>query len=214
MMYVEATTFRRELLRWGRENRRPFPWRETDDPWRILVAELLLQRSRGKTVAKVYEELFRRWPTARDLARARVPTIESMIRPLGLIRRASTLKELAGEVVRSGGVPPTLNGLLQLPGVGPYAAGATFVVAFSGRAAVVDGVTARVYRRYFGLAGSNPASSDRQLWDLVQEATPTRNARHWNWAVLDLASSICLPKVPRCQECPLVQGCAWSAAHV
>jgi A/G-specific adenine glycosylase len=63
-------SFRRDLSRWGRENRRSFPWRETDDPFRILVAEVLLQRSRGKTVAKVYELLFARWPDAASLARA------------------------------------------------------------------------------------------------------------------------------------------------
>jgi A/G-specific adenine glycosylase len=209
----DVATFRRELSRWGRANQRSFPWRETDDPFRILVAEVLLQRSRGKTVAKVYEDLFRRWPTAAALSRARVPTIEAVIRPLGLLRRAGTLKELAREVVRLGGVPRTLEGLLELPGVGPYAAGATFVVAFGGRTAVVDGVTARVYRRFFGIGGSDPASSDRELWGLVDEATPSRNPRQWNWAVLDLASMVCLPKIPRCGSCPLVADCCWSRAH-
>ena len=210
---TEVSAFRRELSSWGRANRRSFPWRETDDPFRILVAEVLLQRSRGNTVAKVYQELFRRWPSAAELSRARVPSIESVIRPLGLIRRARTLKELAREVARIDGVPNTLEGLLALPGVGPYAAGATFVVAFGRSTAVVDGVTARVYRRYFGLAGSDPASTDRQLWNLVQEATPTRNARQWNWAVLDLASIVCVPKIPRCGSCPLATDCRWSQTH-
>jgi A/G-specific adenine glycosylase len=202
--------FRSDLMRWGRANRRSFPWRETGDPFRVLVAEVLLQRSRGKTVAVVYEDLFRRWPNALTLSRARVPTIEDVIRPLGLIRRAFILKKLAEEVVRLGEVPRTIDGLLALPGVGPYAAGATVVVAFGGRAPVVDGVTARVYRRYFGLDGSDPASTDRELWRLVDDATPTRNLREWNWSVLDLASSICVPKVPRCSSCPLAADCCWS----
>jgi A/G-specific adenine glycosylase len=205
-------SFRKELSRWGRENRRSFPWRETDDPFRILVAEVLLQRSRGKTVAKVYQELFRRWPTASTMSRARVSSIEIVIRPLGLIRRAATLKQLATEVVRLNGVPRTMKGLLALPGVGPYAAGATFVVAFGGQAPVVDGVTARVYRRYFGLRSSGSASSDRELWQLVEIATPSRHTREWNWAVLDLASSVCVPKIPRCDSCPLVADCCWSQA--
>jgi A/G-specific adenine glycosylase len=211
---VESTArFRRDLMYWGRANQRSFPWRETDDPFRILVAEILLQRSRGKTVAKVYEQVFRRWPTAPALSRARIATIQAAIRPLGLVRRATTLKQLASEVVRLGGVPRTLDELLRLPGVGPYAAGATLVVAFDGRAAIVDGVTARVYRRYFGLTSSDPASTDRELWRLVEDATPARNVRHWNWAVLDLASTICLPKVPRCGSCPLKAHCRWSQKH-
>ena len=209
----DVHVFRKDLTRWGKANRRSFPWRETDDPFRILVAEVLLQRSRGKTVAKVYERLFERWPDAASLARARVETIEKVIRPLGLSRRAGTLKQMAGVVSGLGEVPSTLDGLLALPGVGPYAAGATLAVAFGKRAPVVDGVTARVYRRYFGIDPTTPASSDPELWQVVAQASPARKNKEWNWAVLDLASSICLPKVPRCHECPLAAHCAWSQAH-
>ena len=125
---------------------------------------MLLQRSRGSTVAKVYPAFLRRWPTPERLARARVATIEAAIRPLGLTRRAATLKEMAREVVRRGAVPTTLEGLRTLPGVGSYAAGATIAVAFGKRFPVVDGVTARVYRRYFGQGSSEPPSSDPELW--------------------------------------------------
>lgn len=209
----DVRAFRKDLTRWGKANRRSFPWRETDDPFRILVAEVLLQRSRGKTVAKVYEQLFQRWPDAASLARARVDTIEKVIRPLGLSRRAGTLKQMAAEVSGLGEVPSTLDELLALPGVGPYAAGATLAVAFGKPAPVVDGVTARVYRRYFGLDPTIPASSDPELWRVVAEASPARNNKEWNWAVLDLASSICLPKVPRCHDCPLAAHCGWSQSH-
>ena len=200
-------------MAWGRANRRSFPWRETDDPFQILVAEVLLQRSRGKTVANVYKKLFARWLDARSLARARVETIAKVIHPLGLTRRARTLKEMAAAVDGLGQVPSTLDGLLQLPGVGPYAAGATLAVAYGKRAPVVDSVTARVYRRYFGLDPVVPASSDPELWRVVADASPARKNKEWNWAVLDLASSVCLPKVPRCQECPLAAHCRWSQGH-
>jgi A/G-specific adenine glycosylase len=209
-MRSDPKHFRTELGRWGRSHRRSFPWRETDDPFRVLVAEVLLQRSRGRTVASVYERLFERWPSANELARARVDSIAALIRPLGLVRRASMLRSLARAVTELGGVPRTLQGLLELPGVGPYAANATLAVGFGQRVAVVDGVTARVYRRYFGLEGSVPASTDPDLWSLVREVTPHRNVREWNWAVLDLAAAICLPKIPRCDRCPLQTRCAWS----
>ena len=209
----DVRAFRKDLRRWGKANRRSFPWRETDDPFLILVAEVLLQRSRGKTVAKVYETFVARWPDAASLARAHVDTIEKVIRPLGLSRRAGTLKQMAAVVSGLGEVPSTLDGLLALPGVGPYAAGATLAVAFGKRAPVVDGVTARVYRRYFGLDPAIPASSDPELWRVVTEASPARNDKEWNWAVLDLASSVCLPKVPRCHECPLAAHCGWSQGH-
>jgi A/G-specific adenine glycosylase len=205
-----AAEFVRRLQSWGRANRRSFPWRETRDPFRILVAEVLLQRSRGKTVAKVYEELFERWPDAEALAGARVPSIRSVIRPLGLIRRAEGLKALAAAVVGRGGVPRTLDDLLALPGVGRYAASTTLAVAFGRRRGVVDGVTARVYRRYFGLPGAEPASADDELWNFVEGVTPSRGVREWNWSVLDLAAAVCLPGSPRCEECPLQSDCSWS----
>jgi A/G-specific adenine glycosylase len=204
--------FRRDLLAWGRAHRRSFPWRETNDPFRILVAEVLLQRSRGITVAKVYDELFRRWPDPEHLARAREASIAAVIRPLGLVRRAATLRALANEIVAIGEVPPQVERLTQLPGVGRYAAGATLAVAFDEPAPVVDGVTARVYRRYFGSHTELPASADQDLWLLVREASPKRAVREWNWAVLDLASMVCLPKVPKCAECPLRDHCSWASA--
>ncbi len=171
------------------------------------MAEVLLQRSRGTTVAKVYEELFRRWPDARALSRARESSIASTIRPLGLVGRAGPLRAMASEVTSAGGVPSTFEGLMTLPGVGRYAANATLVVGFGRRAPVVDGVTARVYRRFFGLSPEVPPSEDPELWALVDRATPTDGAREWNWAALDLAATICLPARPRCGECPLAERC-------
>jgi A/G-specific adenine glycosylase len=209
---MDVRWFRRRLLAWGREHRRSFPWRETDDPWRVLVAEVLLQRSRGKTVAKVYEELFRRWPDALSMSRAREGSIAGVIRPLGLVRRASTLRAMAKEVTRLGGVPADLDTLVTLPGVGRYAANASLVVAFGKRAPVVDGVSARVYRRYLGLPSDLPATSDPALWEEVAKATPPNAPRDWNWAVLDLAAEVCLPANPRCGECPLRTRCAFAAA--
>src|SRR5829696_254237 len=213
MSTATASRFHRDLLTWGDANRRDFIWRRTDDPFVVLVSEILLQRSRGKTVALVASELFRRFPDASALSRARVSSIESVFRPLGLIRRAPLLKALANAILARGSVPDSFDDLVALPAVGPYAANATLAVAFGKRAPVVDGVTARVYRRYFALAADAPASIDAELWRVVEEATPTQEVRQWNWAVLDLASTICLPKVPRCEECPLQGHCAWSVAH-
>ena len=153
--------FRSLLLAWGRTARRSFPWRETRDPWRVLVAEVLLQRSRGKTAARVYQDLFDRWSTPASLAAAPEEDIRRVIQPLGLLRRAVSLKALAVRVVDLGEVPRTVDGLLALPGVGTYAANATAAVAYEIRAPVVDGVTARVYRRFFDLGSEKPPSVDK-----------------------------------------------------
>ena len=200
--------FVRRLLAWGRANRRTFPWRDEADPFRVLVAEVLLQRSRGGTVAKVYEDLFARWPSAVALSGADVDEVRSVIRPLGLVRRAETLRKLAAAVVERGAVPSRVADLQALPGVGRYAASATAAVAFGRPVPTVDGVSARVYRRYFDLPSEVPAADDERLWSVVAEVTPWRAVREWNWAVLDLAAAICLPKVPRCPACPLRATCS------
>lgn len=196
--------FRRKLLTWGRRNRRSFPWRETDDVWQILLAEVLLQRSRAITVARVHEELLARWPTAGDLSRARVSSIRQVIRPLGLVSRAERLRDLA-RTVSEEGVPRDPAILKGFPAVGPYAANATVAVAYGVHAPVVDGVSARVYARFFAVDPADEAAFQK----IVDAATPPRTAREWNWAVLDLAAAICTPRTPSCQECPLLSDCAF-----
>ncbi len=191
-----------------------FPWRRETDPFRVLLAELLLQRSRGTTVAKVYEELLKRWPDASALANAEVSEITNVIRPLGLTRRAHWIKTMATQVVASGGVPRSVTQMMRLAGVGRYAASATVAAAFNTPAPTVDGTSARVYRRYFGVAASKDSEVDEELWLLASRVTPQRAAREWNWAVLDLASSICLPKLPKCTECPLSKDCTVGSARV
>lgn len=202
-------TFVRRLLAWGRANRRPFPWRTESDPFRVLVAEVLLQRSRSKTVAKVYAELFDRWSDAAALGRAREDDIARVIRPLGLTSRARHIKALAKQIDSMGHVPSNAESLMAFSGVGRYAANATLVAAFSRPAPVVDGVTARVYRRHFALPDETPPVADEQLWRTVAAVSPKHAAREWNWAVLDLAAEICLPKQPRCGVCPLSGSCAY-----
>jgi A/G-specific adenine glycosylase len=159
----------------------------------------------------VFEELFARWPSAEALSVASVEQVRRVIRPLGLVGRAATLSALAREVVRLGGVPSTVAALVRLPGVGAYAAAATASMAFSRAEPAVDGVSARVYKRYFGLGSALPPSQDRALWELVAEVSPRSSARVWNWAVLDLAAAVCLPKVPRCPSCPLSETCSRAA---
>jgi len=203
----QARAFIFPLLAWGNENQRSFPWRREQNPFRVLVAEVLLQRSRSTTVEKVYEDLFSKWDSPRSLAKAPLSELENVIRPLGLIGRARSLQALAAQVEKVGVVPSDPNELMTLPGVGRYAATATAVAAFDSKEAVVDSVSARVYRRYFGLPESLAPSLDKDLWRAVGALSSEGHFRELNWAALDLAAAICLPKVPRCTECPLRPGC-------
>ena len=133
----------------------------------------------------------------------------SVIRPLGLLRRAETLKQLAAEVVASAGSRRRSRACSAPRGRSLRGVGDT-CGRLRRRQATVDGVTARVYRRYFGLDDELPASTDRELWAVVDRVTPRTGVREWNWAVLDLAATVCLPSRPRCEICPLASDCRWS----
>lgn len=206
--------FLKSILTWGAKNKRDFPWRKDPDPFHILVAEFLLQRSRAKTVSKVYSQLFNRWPSYRQLAAVSISDISDVIGPLGLNKRAASLKDLAIAIKQRAGVPDNDAELRQLPGVGWYIASATLLTAFNKNILLIDSVTSRVYRRYFGLSGCmsthNYSSSAKEAtWDFLS-GVMSEQTRELNWSVLDLAASICLPKVPKCNDCPLESGCSYA----
>lgn len=207
--------FVRGLLSWGRANRRRFPWRGETDPFRVLVAEVLLQRSRGRTVAAVYEALFQRWPAPEQLATAPEKEIAAVIRPLGLMRRARTLKQMAREISEQGRVPRSIEGLRRLTGVGRYSAAATAAAVYGAQEPTVDATSARVYRRVLGMKSAKASDVNESLREAARAVMPRPPAsREWNWAVLDLAATICLPKIPRCSDCPVSRHCHFGSSRI
>jgi A/G-specific adenine glycosylase len=196
---------RRRVLRWWRTDGRDFPWRHTYDPWAVLLAELMLQRTRADLVPRVYEEAMRRYPTAGDFADAPADELAALLRPLGYVRRNARLR-LAADACRDG-VPRTMVGLLAVPGVGRYAATATLCFAFGRRVAVIDpSVTRLLERLELGSSARARPREDPALWAAADALIPARGAREWNYAVLDLAATVCRPK-PRCPACPLLPVC-------
>jgi A/G-specific adenine glycosylase len=144
---AEEGAYRAAVLKWGRLNRRRFRWRETKDPYEVLVGEVLLQRTRGVQVAPVFERFIDRWPSATELAQARRTSIASVIRPLGLAKRAPVLKALSQALAAEQNVPLDPAKLAHFPGVGPYTSRAVPVFAAGRNLPLVDWVIARVLRR-------------------------------------------------------------------
>lgn len=212
--HKEIRVFRRRILGWAKKRKRPFPWRLTDDPYAVLIGELLLQRTRGENVVAAYEEFIDRWPTANELALARTQSIARVIRPLGLAKRAPIIKQV-GKTLASdfgGNVPRDIVEMKGLPGVGPYTSHAVQVFARNANLPLVDWVIARVLRRYF-IRGSDQAkrpNSDHQLWDLAGRLVVAGRARELWLSVLDFATEICKPR-PRCSQCPLNDSCGFYA---
>ncbi len=194
------------LLAWGRPRLRDLPWRRVRDPWPILVSEVMLQQTRVERVVERWPRFLARFPTPAACAGAAPGEVIAEWSGLGYNRRAVNLHRAATVVVeRHGGVlPADLDGLLALPGVGPYTARAVLAFAHEDDVAVVDTNVARVLARWTGRR-----LTARVAQGLADASVPAGDGWAWNQVVLDLGATTCRARGPRCGNCPLASGCAW-----
>ena len=201
------------LLSWAEANGREFPWRPTDDPWRVYVVEVLLQRTRAEAVASIYPEFFETYPTPEAIVEADESDLIECVSPLGFgRRRASILRSVARAVVEDhdGAVPRDAPALREPDGIGPYTARATAVFGHGTPLGLVDVNTARIFGRVFGREVPRRADESDPAHLLADSLTPSipRVARAFNLALLDLGAMVCTPSDPNCSSCPLVSACA------
>jgi A/G-specific adenine glycosylase len=210
-MYDSVVSTREgRLLRWYRRHRRPLPWRETPDAYRIWVSELMLQQTQVKTVLPYFKKFIGRFPDVKHLARASEQEVLAAWSGLGYYRRARSLHRAARIIVNEmGGVfPRELEGWTALPGVGRYTAGAIVSIAFGKRAPILDGNVARVLSRLYSVPGDpRRSATNRRLWALAEEILPRRSISDFNQALMELGALVCTPKKPKCLVCPLVSDC-------
>ncbi|WP_239005510.1 A/G-specific adenine glycosylase [Gloeothece citriformis] len=203
---------RKKLRKWGERNFRDFPWRHTRDPYAILIAEILLQRTSARTVAPVYLEFLRRYPTLMTLSQAREHELSDLMRPLGLRSRAANLKRLAITAIAlyGGELPDSEEELLKLPGVGKYTARAVCANAYGHPLAVLDVNVARILRRFFGFDGTKIERRDAFLWSVAQAVALKRETDRWNLTLIDFGAEVCRATKPNCRDCPLRGKCQFS----
>jgi A/G-specific adenine glycosylase len=207
-----ARVFSQRLRRWFARNGRALPWRETRDPYRILVSELMLQQTQVARVLEYYPRFLQRFPTFEQLAGAEPARVMEAWAGLGYYARARHLHATAGLVTRDGGsLPTTPAGLRKLPGVGAYTAGAVSSFAYEQREALVDTNVARVLARVFAPhLRPKHAGHLTRLWSLAREVLPRTGRAAWshNQALMELGALICTARVRRCAQCPVARLCA------
>jgi A/G-specific adenine glycosylase len=202
---MDVAAFRLRLLAWYDLHARALPWRESRDPYRVWVSEIMLQQTRVAAVIEHYREFFRRFPTVQKLARARETSVLAAWSGLGYYRRARMLhaaaKVVAGEL--GGKFPETSGGLRDLPGVGRYTAAAIASIAFGERVAVVDGNVERVLSRVSGrwLVGE-------EVWRAAEGVLDAERPGDFNQAMMELGATVCTPRAPACLTCPVMESCA------
>ncbi|OPZ08997.1 MAG: putative A/G-specific adenine glycosylase YfhQ [candidate division BRC1 bacterium ADurb.BinA364] len=201
---------RRALRRWYARQARDLPWRRASDPYRVWLSEIMLQQTRVEAALGYYERFLREFPTVGDLARADDDRALKLWEGLGYYSRARNLLKAAREIAfeRAGRFPETAAEWARLPGVGRYTAGAIASIAFGERAAAVDGNIKRVLARLFAIASDvERADTLERLWSLAGALVPPRQPGDFNQALMDLGARICLPRRPRCAECPAAALC-------
>lgn len=207
---VRTRRFATRLLAWTETDRRDLPWRNTRDPWAVLVAELMLQQTQVARVVPRYDAFLADFPTPARAAAAPVSAIVTAWEGLGYNRRAVNLHRTAQLVVsqHGGRLPDRLGELMALPGIGPYTARAVLAFAFERDHGVLDTNAARVLARAVAGRSLRP----REAQDLADEQVPLGRGWDWNQAILDLGATICVKRSPRCHECPVSQACAWASS--
>lgn len=201
----------RLLLAWYLHDARSLPWRETDDPYETLVAEVMLQQTQASRVEPAFRAFLERFPTVEALAEAPLADVLRQWAGLGYNRRAVNLHRAAQTIVeRHGGVvPDDYAALTALEGVGAYTARAVLAFAYGQDVAPVDANVARVLLR----AASGRPQSRSQLQRLADRMVPAHEGPRWSQALMDLAARYCTPRDPRCHACPVAAACAWRMTH-
>ena len=200
-----------ELLRWFRAAARPMAWRETRDAYRIWVSEIMLQQTRVETVASYYERFLLKFPDVGSLARAPLDDVLKAWEGLGYYSRARNLHRAAGILVaRHGGkLPRTVEALEALPGIGRSTAGAIAAIAFGADVPILDANARRVVARLFAVEGDlRSSAASIVLWEWSARLVRKGKGRDTALAVMDLGAVVCLPKIPRCGECPVRSRCS------
>jgi A/G-specific adenine glycosylase len=209
-IFSEITEFRAELTAWFERHGRRLPWRATNDPYRILVSELMLQQTQVATVLGYYQRWFQRFPTLRDLANADESEVLHAWQGLGYYNRARNLHKCAKIILaeRAEKFPSDVDELTKLPGIGRYTAGALASFAFNLPAPIVDANIERALSRLLNLEEPVDRPHGRRIiWDFASRYVCDDNPRLLNSALMELGATICSPRKPLCVLCPVRTFC-------
>jgi len=202
--------FSNDIIAWYHENHRSLPWRDTKDPYRIWLSEVILQQTRVNQGLPYYLKFIDAFPTVKDLAEAPENSVLRLWQGLGYYSRARNLHRCAKVVAEKydGRFPTTFDELIHLPGIGTYTAAAIASFAFDRKVAVVDGNVYRVLARIFGITKDIMSTDGKKVFaDLADELISAQHPGDHNQAVMEFGATHCTPLNPKCDSCPFVKNC-------
>ena len=211
MKYGEIEALQSDLHRWDEKHYRDYPWRRTRDPYRVMIAEFMLHRTRADQVVPVYTQFIQKYPDVYSLAEAEPSSIRDVTEHLGLHWRSGHFIEAAKYVVEyyQGVFPDDENRLRAIPGVGEYVSGAILTVCFKRPHRVVDANIARFINRFFDLRLTGEIRRKKAIRDLADSLFNVDEPGRFLFAILDFSAAICRSKNPLHLECPLRDRCKY-----
>lgn len=206
-----ASSFSTRVLKWfDQHGRKHLPWQQDISAYRVWLSEIMLQQTQVATVIPYFERFIAQFPSVQSLAAAPIDKVLHLWTGLGYYARARNLHKCAQVVVSQygGEFPASVEALADLPGIGRSTAGAIASIAFQKRAAILDGNVKRVLARYHAVEGW-PGQLDvaNQLWEIAESYTPKTRANHYTQAMMDMGATLCTRSKPKCEACPLREGC-------
>lgn len=204
------TQLRRGLRAWYRKQARDLPWRRTGNPYFIWISEIMLQQTTVAAVVPYFDRFLQRFPDVESLAAAEQSEVLRLWEGLGYYSRARNIHKAAQFIVSElgGEFPQSVDGLVALPGIGRYTAGAIVSFAYDRPAPIVEANTLRLYSRLLGYDGDpRSTTGQRTLWAFAESLLPASKPGEFNQSLMELGSQVCTPNEPGCASCPLMTGC-------
>lgn len=198
------------LLQWSQKNSPEYPWRKTSDPYKIMISEMLLRRTRASNVIPVYKTLIKKFPNIESLQKSSVREIEKIIRSLGIKSRSSKIRSTAQTIARKypDSFPSEEKELKNVLGSGSnYTINTIRCFAYDQNVPIFDVNVQRIFERIFSIDFGKDAHKKKDSWKTVSYALPQKNVKQFNWALLDLGKEICVHSTPKCEKCPLKTIC-------
>jgi len=210
---TKIAEYRKKIKKWGQKNYRDFPWRRTRDPYKVLLAEIMLHRTQAMQVARIYERFIREYPDIKTLAEANKSELHKALFSLGLKWRIDLIKDMAEMLVKKydSKIPEDKSELLSLPGISEYIACSVRCFAWNIAEPLRDTNTMRVIGRVHNINVKDSSRRNSRFKELVAELVDPEEPRVYNFALLDLADQVCAKKEkPRCDECPINNLCLYN----
>lgn len=196
--------------------RRNFIWRHKPSPYKIMIAEFMLQRTKAEQVEPIYKKFLQQYPDIKTLSKTKLKSVQRYTNSLGLHKRASNFMNASKFIIKklNGVFPETRKELIKIPGVGDYVGGAISAVCFNKADYVIDSNIARLINRYYNLQLTGEIRRKKIIIEKAKQLFKVKKQKDFLFAILDFTALVCKPIKPLCFQCPIKKNCKYKSKTI